>query len=126
VVFCDGVVNPANVVRVKDGNKLLQTLLYRTTLEKISMSNHMLVSTDPLYAMASALRHQAEKKLEEAEQMLAPASRLAGISKSLAEQLATGLRRNAAELRRNANAIQAHHEPLVIIEDRKTWVEDHI
>jgi hypothetical protein len=87
------------------------------------MPAQLLISNSPLFALAGALRHQAEKKLEEAEQMLAPASRLAGVSKSLAEQVASGLRRNAAELRRNADAIQHHREPLVVVEDRKSLAE---
>ena len=102
---------------------MLQTLLNRSNVEQKNMPAQLLASNSPLFALAGALRHQAEKKLEEAEQMLAPASRLAGISKSLAEQLASGLRRNAAELRRNADAIQSKREPLVVVEDRKILVE---
>ncbi len=105
---------------------MLQVTRLPPTVRQKNMPVQLVASNSPLFAMAGALRHQAEKKLEEAEQLLAPASRLAGISKSLAEQLASGLRRSAAELRRNADAIQVRREPLVVVEDRKYWVEhDH-
>jgi hypothetical protein len=82
------------------------------------MSNQVL-ALDPLTFMAILLRRQAERRLERAEQMTAPATRVSGLSRAEVEQQLLGLRRSAAELRRSADELDHRQEPLVVIEERE-------
>lgn len=72
----------------------------------------------PVEFLALLMRRQAERRLERAEQMTAPATRVNGLSRAEVEEKLQGLRRGAAELRRTADRLDQASDPLVVIEDR--------